>query len=287
MSSVPARAMGLGHRIGTLAPNYDADVVIWDRNPLDLGAYPLQVFIDGVPQLEEREIVAVPEKKMSEKTTVKVLRESEGEEEGSFVLRNVGKMFVKKGENVVAEEKSKGEMVIRVEGGKMICIGDESCAEGAKGAAYDVQGGYVLPVSPIYLLFFPFLEEKLLFILLLHTLYQFLPVPCGPSPPPPKYYRASSLSARRWASSKSSPSPAPPTGSSWPRLLPIHATSSAPSMVSSSVPATSRRLTRLVFSSRLRLRCRNRLSRERASRSRLGANQVGGRLAGRMNWGLP
>ncbi|RUS14491.1 hypothetical protein BC937DRAFT_93740 [Endogone sp. FLAS-F59071] len=145
VSSVPARTMGLGHRIGTLAPGYDADVVIWDRNPLDLGAYPLQVFIDGVPQLEEKEIVAVPEKKMNEKTTVKVLREPEGEEEGSFVLRNVGKVFMKKGESVVAEERSKGEMVIRVEGGKVICIGDESCAGGAKGAAYDVQGGYVLP----------------------------------------------------------------------------------------------------------------------------------------------
>lgn len=43
----PARALGLDNRIGFARPGYDADLVIWDKHPLRLGATPLQVMIDG------------------------------------------------------------------------------------------------------------------------------------------------------------------------------------------------------------------------------------------------
>ena len=49
LTSVPAKALGLDHRIGYLRVGYDADVVLWDSHPLALGATPIQVFIDGVP----------------------------------------------------------------------------------------------------------------------------------------------------------------------------------------------------------------------------------------------
>ncbi|KAJ7452267.1 carbohydrate esterase family 9 protein [Mycena latifolia] len=51
VTSTPAYAMGVGWRIGTLATGYDADLVIWDSHPLALGATPVQVYIDGIPQL--------------------------------------------------------------------------------------------------------------------------------------------------------------------------------------------------------------------------------------------
>ncbi|KAL1703300.1 hypothetical protein EV121DRAFT_281199 [Schizophyllum commune] len=50
--STPAEVMGMDHRIGFLRPAYDADVVIWDSHPLQLGATPTQVFVDGVAQLD-------------------------------------------------------------------------------------------------------------------------------------------------------------------------------------------------------------------------------------------
>ncbi len=43
----PAKAMGLGDRIGTLAPGYDADVVLWSADPFSVYAKPDLVFIDG------------------------------------------------------------------------------------------------------------------------------------------------------------------------------------------------------------------------------------------------
>ncbi|KAL0569039.1 hypothetical protein V5O48_012935, partial [Marasmius crinis-equi] len=51
ITTTPARAAGLDHRVGMVKKGYDADLVIWDAHPLALGATPIQVFIDGIPQL--------------------------------------------------------------------------------------------------------------------------------------------------------------------------------------------------------------------------------------------
>ncbi|KAI0029653.1 hypothetical protein K488DRAFT_88507 [Vararia minispora EC-137] len=51
VTSTAAAVLGLNHRIGFIKLGYDADVVVWDRYPLALGATPQQVFIDGIPQL--------------------------------------------------------------------------------------------------------------------------------------------------------------------------------------------------------------------------------------------
>ncbi|OCF30643.1 amidohydrolase [Kwoniella heveanensis BCC8398] len=47
----PAKALGLDHRIGYLREGYDADVVVWDSHPLTVGATPKQTYIDGIPQI--------------------------------------------------------------------------------------------------------------------------------------------------------------------------------------------------------------------------------------------
>jgi imidazolonepropionase-like amidohydrolase len=50
ISSIPAEISGMSGRAGVLAPNAVGDVVIWDGDPLELGAMPVRVFIDGVEQ---------------------------------------------------------------------------------------------------------------------------------------------------------------------------------------------------------------------------------------------
>jgi Imidazolonepropionase and related amidohydrolases len=47
MTVVPARLWGLADRYGTLEPGKDADVVVWDGDPLELTSYPTNVFIRG------------------------------------------------------------------------------------------------------------------------------------------------------------------------------------------------------------------------------------------------
>lgn len=80
VTSTPARVMGMDHRIGYVSENFDAgefstnstcpdqiitsslleDIVIWDSHPLALGATPIQVFIDGVAQLDNPHVVPKP-----------------------------------------------------------------------------------------------------------------------------------------------------------------------------------------------------------------------------------
>ncbi|HEX7013032.1 MAG TPA: amidohydrolase family protein [Steroidobacteraceae bacterium] len=47
VTSAPARALRLGDRIGTLAPGYNADVVVWSGDPFSIYSHADQVFIDG------------------------------------------------------------------------------------------------------------------------------------------------------------------------------------------------------------------------------------------------
>jgi imidazolonepropionase-like amidohydrolase len=50
ITSVPAAISGYGGRLGVLAPGAQADVVLWDGDPLEASSAPLKVFIDGVEQ---------------------------------------------------------------------------------------------------------------------------------------------------------------------------------------------------------------------------------------------
>lgn len=47
VTSNPAKAIGLGDRIGTIAPGMNADLVLWSADPFSVYAHPDQVFIDG------------------------------------------------------------------------------------------------------------------------------------------------------------------------------------------------------------------------------------------------
>ncbi|QPG77410.1 hypothetical protein FOA43_004824 [Brettanomyces nanus] len=50
VTSIPAKSIGLSHRIGYLRKGYDADLAIWNDHPLTLGVHPLEVIVDGEPR---------------------------------------------------------------------------------------------------------------------------------------------------------------------------------------------------------------------------------------------
>ncbi|KUL90203.1 hypothetical protein ZTR_01946 [Talaromyces verruculosus] len=47
LTSVPAKFLGLDNRIGYIRPGFDADLVVWNKHPLQLGVTPLLVSING------------------------------------------------------------------------------------------------------------------------------------------------------------------------------------------------------------------------------------------------
>lgn len=51
VTSTPAGAAGLSHRIGIVDKGFDADIVLWDSHPLQLGATPVKVWVDGILQI--------------------------------------------------------------------------------------------------------------------------------------------------------------------------------------------------------------------------------------------
>lgn len=50
ITSRPAEALGMGGKLGVLAPGAAGDVVVWDGDPLELSSAPVRVFIDGIEQ---------------------------------------------------------------------------------------------------------------------------------------------------------------------------------------------------------------------------------------------
>ncbi|KAF3351412.1 hypothetical protein VD0004_g7140 [Verticillium dahliae] len=52
VTTASAELLGLGERLGKIKPGFDADIVVWDSDPLSVGAAPAQVWIDGFAQFE-------------------------------------------------------------------------------------------------------------------------------------------------------------------------------------------------------------------------------------------
>ncbi len=52
VTTAPAERLGLGQRLGKVKPGFDADLVVWDSDPLSVGATPVQVWIDGAAQFD-------------------------------------------------------------------------------------------------------------------------------------------------------------------------------------------------------------------------------------------
>lgn len=160
LTSIPAKALGLDHRIGYLRVGYDADVVLWDSHPLALGATPIQVFIDGVPIFDEK----TAEKKLSaiaddqpvppqrEFDEVEALSPDTGEKElvkKDFVATGINKAYIR---GKLGLETLSGDepLTLVVRNGKMACL-STSCSGEMEAAIADgapihhLRNGYILP----------------------------------------------------------------------------------------------------------------------------------------------
>ncbi|ROW14401.1 hypothetical protein VPNG_03959 [Cytospora leucostoma] len=156
VTSVPAAAIDLGHRIGHARPGYDADVVVWDAHPLSVGATPRQVFIDGVAALDPVKVEESTAKAAAQggggggggayrgagKPAMRAVVAGEerarfcSEAQGpgrSFVVTGVRKSFLDEFPDLSPaaggdEERTgggKGDLTVVIDHGEITCVGDD------------------------------------------------------------------------------------------------------------------------------------------------------------------
>lgn len=168
VTSTPAIAAGLGHRIGVLEKGADADVVIWDSHPLQLGATPKRVWIDGLLQIpipeEQGGHVEVGKGKEGEEWN-KAPRTPNWEEErrktvlwdglpplrgaersDEVLFKNVKTLWRREEDGEITNilQDTGGSADVVVKNGKIACL-DQSCLTTDEGTVVDLKGGSISP----------------------------------------------------------------------------------------------------------------------------------------------
>ncbi|RKP12736.1 hypothetical protein BJ684DRAFT_6137, partial [Piptocephalis cylindrospora] len=150
ITSVPARSMGLGDRLGRVLPGYDADLVIWDHHPLSLGTRPLQVIIDGQIQLDALDDLSTDPHPLKEEGKGKedIQEEKVSQKEShTYTLRNLGRIYQGEGVSWSASVEEGTELMLVVENNYIICLGPHCDREARQhpGDTYDMRGAWLIP----------------------------------------------------------------------------------------------------------------------------------------------
>lgn len=121
VTSAPAELLGLGNRIGKIKPGFDADIVVWDSDPLSAGATPVQVWIDGAKQfadpIELKKPIAPPtqpNEDLTKERTVEDLHDA---------VIFTGLSYVHRSFQSVKPATVQEATVAIASGGKLICVG--------------------------------------------------------------------------------------------------------------------------------------------------------------------
>ncbi|KAI8807575.1 hypothetical protein BJ742DRAFT_812108 [Cladochytrium replicatum] len=146
----PADRLGLGWRIGRVKPGYDADVVVWNRYPLENGAHPLKVYVDGY-NTYSTDFTAKASPRVTPKASMEVVPGTTATDtqactrsainsfvdHESFTITNIGKLVADESTEITNAE-------IVVSKGHVKCFGAQGKCK-ASGLVYDLGGGYVVP----------------------------------------------------------------------------------------------------------------------------------------------
>ncbi|KUI62725.1 Imidazolonepropionase [Cytospora mali] len=149
VTSVPAAAVDMEHRIGYVRPGYDADIVVWDSHPLSVGATPKQVFIDGVATLDPVKVKESTANVVSQQGVdvhrgagKPAMRAVIAEEERArfcsrsqrpgqgFVISGIHKSFVEEFPHLLPTADNEGRvednLTMVIDNGEVTCIGGDS-----------------------------------------------------------------------------------------------------------------------------------------------------------------
>ncbi|KAH0190925.1 amidohydrolase, partial [Aureobasidium melanogenum] len=129
LTSAPAELLGMGERLGKVKPGFDADVVVWDSDPLSLGAAPVQVWIDGAPQFKDPVELKKPLTPPIKPDLLLAEDHEEAEMDKDVVFTGVTNIRIP---GLTSSYELKGPATVVVSQGKIVCAG--SCDTEARTA---------------------------------------------------------------------------------------------------------------------------------------------------------
>ncbi|KAI1764435.1 composite domain of metallo-dependent hydrolase [Hypoxylon sp. FL1150] len=154
--SLPARLLGLDNRIGFVRPGYDADLVVWDRHPLQVGATPLEVYIDGNSVARASDSLWKTSESSLYAKEAPISRSNDQSKtacksgQSDIVIRGLKTSFVGN-DGLRSETPEIGNVTVVVRAGHVVCVGGSKCDNAATQALDDdvptmvLKDGHVLP----------------------------------------------------------------------------------------------------------------------------------------------
>ncbi|KAK8038696.1 hypothetical protein PG993_007107 [Apiospora rasikravindrae] len=141
VTTAPAERLGMGERLGKIKPGYDADVVVWDSDPLSVGAAPVQVWIDGTAQFEDPVELEKPIKGPIDPKTTFDMPEDEPSEVADVVFTGIATSYIPGLET--AEAPNQDNLTVAISKGKIVCIGACPTELAAATRRVHLQNGYL------------------------------------------------------------------------------------------------------------------------------------------------
>ena len=133
--------MGQEWRIGMVSEGFDADLVVWDRYPLNIGASPVLVITDGLTTLSKLDLIEV-QKEQVQQNLSKIRFDIPKDISNSFKMINISYIYADRDKTF-----QNGEVVVL--NGIIDCIGEAGLCSKAAYSDLDVidaNGGSVIPV---------------------------------------------------------------------------------------------------------------------------------------------
>ncbi|KAK5999938.1 hypothetical protein QM012_005026 [Aureobasidium pullulans] len=144
LTSAPAELLGMGERLGKVKPGFDADIVVWDSDPLSLGAAPVQVWIDGAPQFKDPVELKKPLTSPVKPDLALAEDHDETESGKDVVFTGVTNIRIP---GLTSSSELKGPATVVISQGKIVCAGscdaEARTATGKKARTVALRNGYL------------------------------------------------------------------------------------------------------------------------------------------------
>lgn len=148
VTSASAELLGLGERIGKVKENFDADIALWDSDPLSVGATPVQVWIDGTAQFEDPVSLKKPDAKPIDQDQALEPSEGPATSHKNVVFTGITQNLLPGMENTRIEDRT----TVVIKDGKIECVGAcvHAIASLSSAKTISLRNGHLAPPATVF-----------------------------------------------------------------------------------------------------------------------------------------